>query len=121
QKTVVSLPMALRIDRATFLGLTFGMAAACNPGPGPAVSANVIDIPKQPDPPPDAGARAIAKTEPDKPLVVAPADDDDDDIGAPVDENGMIGLIAASCGFVDPKTVTRPGSGCDDAQGATPS
>jgi hypothetical protein len=113
--------MGLRIDRATFLGLTFGMAA-CNPGPGPAVSANVIDIPKQPDQLPDAGTPALGKPEPEKPLVIAPTDDDDDDFGMPTDEDGNTVTLTAACGFVDPKTVTRPAAGsCNDAQGPTPS
>lgn len=111
--------MGLTIDRATFLGLTVGLSAgACNTGPGPAVAANVIDIPRQPETP-DAGATPARPPEPEKP-VAAVSDDDDDDVGDPTDEGGVV-MADATCGFVDPKTVSRPGGSCDDAQGTAPS
>jgi hypothetical protein len=114
--------MSLRIDRASFLSLTFGMAGlACNSGPPPTVAANVVDIPLQPPPPADAGGAAVAAPNDvsSKPLAVAePADDDV--IDGPVSEGGAITLSPvdqAGCGWVDPKTVTRPAAACKDDEG----
>jgi len=117
--------MTPKVDRATFLSLAFGMAGvACNTGPGAAVAANVVEIPPQPVQPGDAGAAAVvAKVEPPAPRAVTPAphdgdDDDDDDVGSPVDEGGApIAAVDATCGFVDPKKVTRPAAACKDDQG----
>lgn len=120
--------MSLRVDRASFLTLTFGMAGvACNAGALPVV-ANVVDIPQQPPQPlpgPDAGASVVAANkEPEPRGRAAPppsAADDDDDIGSSVTEGGVVSLIplsnAQGCGWVDPKNVTRPAAACQDDQG----
>ena len=128
--------MGLRIDRSSFLSLAFGMSgaascsAACNPGP-PAVSANMVEIPAQPPQPADAGAsNAVAAAKGDEPKLRATPpkpevddDDDDDDMGLSVDEGGGVagGVAAATCGFVDPKKVTRPAAACNEDQGVAPS
>ncbi len=114
-----------RIDRASFLSLTFGMAAlACNTGQSPVV-ANVVDIPWQPPQAPDGrpGAAPTAKTDEAGGKVAAiaapPAEEDEDDLGGPTDEGG-ISLTPVSpngCGFVDSKTVVRPTAACKDDQG----
>lgn len=120
--------MSSRIDRASFLSLTFGMAGlACNAGSSPIV-ANVIDIPQQPPQPADGGAPAPSPSpsvdDPDAKAMAVPApdDDDDDDLGSNVDEGGgVLGLAplsnAQGCGWVDPKTVPRPALACKDDQG----
>lgn len=107
--------MALRIDRTTFLALTFGMAG-CNTGPGPAVAATVIEIPKQPAQAADGGAVPPQAASPEENV-------EDDDVGAPEDEGEDDAAFAeaSTCGWVDPRTVTRPKGTCDDAQGVAPS
>ncbi|MBX3190398.1 MAG: hypothetical protein KF819_25585 [Labilithrix sp.] len=107
---------ALRIDRALFASLTFGMAGlACNTGrSAPVVS--VVEIPVQPPQPdaatPPVSAEKIEDVEghvsPDDPL-------DEEDIGSSALEGGDAAW--APCGFVDPSTVTRPTSTCNDDQG----
>lgn len=121
--------MSFRIDRASFLSLTFGMAA-CNTGPSPAVAASVVDIPAQPPPPADAGAPVVLSPparEPapavSEPLAVDTVDDDtDDDVGSSVSEGGgHASAPAAACGFVDAKKLARPSAPCGDDLGPTPS
>ena len=112
--------MSLRIDRASFLSLTFGMAGmACNSGPPPTVAANVVDIPLQPVPPPDAGATTASPSDPSSKPRAVPEPADDAVVDAPVSEGGVainpVGL--AGCGWVDPKTVTRPTAACKDDEG----
>src|SRR3954465_12641363 len=109
--------MALRIDRASFLSLTFGMAGvACNSAQSPAVSANVVEIPLQPAPPLEAGA-PLARTEaPGSAPRAVPESPDDDPKDSPVSEGGVV-LVPSSdrgCGWVDPKSVTRPTAACKD-------
>jgi hypothetical protein len=120
--------MSLRIDRASFLSFTFGLSGlACNTGSS-AVAAGVVDIPLQPPPLADAGPSGspVATSEDASTKLRPPSlsktddPDDDDDVGTATDEGG--GRIAGSgtnqgCGFVDPKTVTRPPAGCNDDQG----
>jgi hypothetical protein len=123
--------MVLRIDRASFLTLTFGMAGvACNAGASPVV-ANVVDIPQQPPQPGDAGAPApiasadaasssALRARPEAP--VAPEDDDDADVGSSTTEGGVMRLLplsnAQGCGWVDPKTISAPPAACRDDRGA---
>ncbi len=107
--------MSLRVDRASFLSLTFGMAGlACNSGLPKPAAANVIDIPLQPVPPDDAGAPRESK-----PRVVP--ERADDAVDGPVSEGGV--AIApqesSGCGWVDPKTVTRPTAACKDEEGTS--
>jgi hypothetical protein len=124
--------MSLRVDRASFLTLTFGMAGlACNTG-APPVVANVVDIPRQPPQPADAGAPAVAAraadpdaTERDAAALGEATDDDEDedgDMGSSVVEGGgsarvLAASSAQSCGWVDPKSVARPAAACRDDQG----
>jgi|GEM_PF-3511843 len=114
--------MVLKVDRATFLSLAFGMAgSACNTGQNAVVAANVVDIPPQPPQPLDAGVariepRATAE-EPQERLFVA-LDDGEEDPGDPTAEgSGAAGADAETCGFVDPKKITRPTSACSEDQG----
>jgi len=120
--------MGLRIDRASFLTLTFGMAGlACNTGHSPTVAASVVDIPPQPPQPIDGGAPvAIARIDDpsSKPQAVIPPgeddDDDDDDMGAPSAESGVTLTPLSNpngCGWVNPKTLVRPTAACQDDQG----
>jgi hypothetical protein len=123
--------MSLRIDRASFLTLTFGLAGlACAGGQSSAVVAGVVDIPPQPPQPADAGASsaqgALGKSEDAGtklragPLAQSDDTDDEDDVGTATDEGGVrIVPLANSqgCGFVDPKTVAKPPAGCNDDQG----
>lgn len=113
--------MSLRIDRATFLSLTFGMAGlACNTGPSPVVAANVVDIPLQPTSPVDGGALA-ARPNDVSPIPRAVPDPDDDVMDGPASEGGVVTLVPmdeTGCGWVDPKTVTRPTAACKDDEGA---
>ena len=117
--------MSLRIDRASFLTLTFGMAGlACNTGQSSSV-AGVVEIPLQPPQPSDGGApAALAKNEDAsiKLRAAAPKTDegDDDELIPPTEEGGgRIVQVGTSqgCGFVDPKTVAKPATGCKDDQG----
>lgn len=121
--------MSLRIDRASFLALTFGMAGlACNPATSPVV-ASVVEIPVQPPQPGDAGAPVAAASieDPDaKPRAVSASDGEDDgdeyDIVSPDAEGGGVVRVspranANGCGWVDPKTVVRPAASCRDDQG----
>lgn len=112
--------MSLRIDRASFLSLTFGMAGvACNTGPAPTVAANVVEIPLQPAPPVEAGAPAAQPSDPGSQPRAVP-EGRDDGIDEPTREGGTITLSPvdqAGCGFVDPKTVTRPTAACKDDEG----
>lgn len=113
----------LPIDRKTFLGLAFGMAgvAACRTG-APSAAVNVIDIPKQPAAQDAGGAVVTTVTEPDQPVAKSDEDDDDDEmLPSPVDENGGVMVAASTCGWVDPKKVTRASGTCDDSQGTAPS
>lgn len=116
------------IDRAMFLSLTFGMAAAaCNTGQS-AVVANVVEIPAQPRQLGDAGPEAPLASHGDagsKPVAAGAADDDESDdelvatMTGPTDENGVAiaGGSTNSCGFVDLKTVVRPKAACNEDQG----
>lgn len=123
--------MSLRIDRASFLSLTFGMAGlACNAGASKVV-ANVVDIPQQP-PQPDGGvsvevenvegANAAPRAVPPPAPSEADGDEGDAEIGSNVDEGG--GVVrpiplsnAQGCGWVDPKTIATPTAACKDDQG----
>jgi hypothetical protein len=118
--------MSLRIDRASFLTLTFGMAGlACNTGPSP-VAANVVDIPQQPPQLTDGGAPApVTRSDDDgeKPtyVPVVPDGDDDDEMVSNITEDGTAAIASAGpngCGWVDPKSVARPTPACKDDQGA---
>jgi hypothetical protein len=110
--------MSLRIDRASFLSLTFGMAGlACNSGPSPAVVASVVDIPAQPPQPADAGAPMARPEErlATAPVATSPTNEDDEDLlGLMVGGDGVGGQ---GCGWVDPKTLVRPTAACSDDQG----
>ena len=120
--------MSLRIDRASFLTLTFGLSGfACNTGQSSVVAANVVEIPPQPAQPPDGGTSApasAAKTEGAAKLRAAPVtteeDDAHDDVGSNVSE-GQIRVVplgtAKGCGWVDPKAIVRPAAACKDDQG----
>jgi hypothetical protein len=112
--------MSLRIDRASFLSLTFGMAGlACNSAQSPVVSANVVDIPLQPAPPSDAGAPLARPEDPNGAPRAVPESPDDDPQNGPVSEGGLglVPLNDTGCGFVDPKSVTRPTAACKDDEG----
>lgn len=113
--------MSLRIDRASFLSLTFGMAGlACNTGPSPAVAANVVDIPLQPTSPVDAGPLAALSSDVHSSPRAASEPADDGVMDAPTSEGGTITLVPldeTGCGWVDPKTVTRPSAACKDDEG----
>jgi hypothetical protein len=114
--------MSLRIDRASFLSLAFGMSGiACNSAQSPAVSANVVDIPLQPAAVGDAGAAPVARSSPENegaPRAVPESTDDEHD--SPVSEGGGVLGTAndTGCGWVDPKSVTRPAAACKDDEGA---
>lgn len=113
----------MRIDRASFLSLTFGMAGlACNTGQSPVVAANVIDIPLQPPPALDGGALAARPSDVSSTPRGrgAPDPDDGDDVmDAPTSEGGLLAgpTDQAGCGWVDPKSVTRPAAACKDDEG----
>jgi hypothetical protein len=112
---------SLRIDRASFLSLTFGMAGlACNSAQSPVVSANVVDIPLQPAPPADAAAPVARAEDPGGTPRAVPESPDDDPKDGPVSEGGisLVPLNDKGCGWVDPKSVTRPTAACKDDEGA---
>jgi len=117
--------MNLRVDRATFLSLAFGMAGtACNSGPGAVAAASVVEIPKQP-PQADGGASVPLATGPGPRASAAPAgsgaprdDDDDDDVPSPTDEGAGTSVAYAACGIADPAKISRPTAPCADDQGA---
>jgi hypothetical protein len=119
--------MSLRIDRSSFLTLTFGMAGlACNAGPPHAVAASVVDIPPQPPQPSDGGVAAVKVEDPHANRVLAAEADDEVEDLAPTDEGGMRFLQldanqGQGCGWVDPKSISRPTAACKDDQGTAPS
>ena len=119
--------MALRIDRASFLTLTFGMSGlACNSGPSPVVAANVVDIPQQPAQVGDGGSAPVAlgrgeEPKPDSPRAVPPPTEEDvPEDSVPLTVLTPLASSPAGCGWVDPKTVTRPSVACNDDQGMAP-
>jgi hypothetical protein len=114
--------MSFRVDRSSFLTLTFGMAGlACNAGPPHAVAASAIDIPPQPPQPSDGGVAGKVEEPPAKGRVLAAEPEDEvEDLGVPTDEGGVrFQSVDAKegCGWVDPKSINRPTAACKDDQG----
>jgi hypothetical protein len=116
----------VRIDRASFLALTFGMAgASCNGGPAATAPATVVEIPRQPQQAADGGATDLAAA-PVAPPPKTDVDDDDDGVAMPqpTEEGGNGGgpfsgsrVASTGCGWVDPKSVKTPAVACQEDQG----
>jgi hypothetical protein len=99
------------MDRASFLALTYGLFG-CN-GAGPVVAGSMVEIPSQPPAPPvvpEAGPPPAAKPDASAAIAIAEPPEDEEDAGASL----------GTCGWVDPKAVTRRTAACADDKGAAP-
>lgn len=109
---------ALRVDRATFVSLTFAMAGlGCNSAQAPVVAVNVVDIPAQP-PQPSGDAGAVGA-----PIATSQNGADgagDHDEVTPVDAGPFqVAPVenTTACGWVDPAKLNRPTAACNEDQG----